>query len=218
MTPLSEALRERTAEAHRLAEEARFIDDLMSGSACRGAFAALARQLFEVYTALEGTIDAHYADHPMVAPVLDDRLRRVDALSRDLEALRRSGRFSEDVLPATAAYATELRERHSPEMMLANHYVRYLGDLSGGQIIARMVGTHYQVTDDGLGFYRFDGIEKIKPYRDGYRAILDSIVLTDQQRERVLDEAQRAFELNRGIFLALTANRDPEHLRFGVAS
>lgn len=215
---LSDALRERTAEAHRRAEEARFIEDLLNGAACRGAFAALVRQHLDIYSAIEETIEEHYSDHPMIAPVLDRRLLRSDALRLDLAALASHGHPEQPVLPATAAYTALLRSHHTPEMTLANHYVRYLGDLSGGQIVARMVERHYGVEDDGLRFYRFEGIDKIKTYRDGYRARLDSIELTPEQRNRVLAEAERAFELNRQVFLDLTASRVPTHTSLGIAS
>lgn len=218
MKPLSDALRERTGEAHRRAEEATFITDLMSGSACRGAYAALARQHLEIYRAIEETIHTHYRGNPMIAPFADDRLARSEVLSSDLAELARQGEVFDDVLPATQAYADRLRRQHTAEMMLANHYVRYLGDLSGGQIVARMVGRHYRIDESGLSFYRFRGIDRIKPYRDAYRARLDALELSQEMRTRILDEAEIAFDSNRRVFLDLTATRLPEHSRLGIVS
>lgn len=80
--------------------------------------------------------------------------------------------------------------------MIAHHYARYLGDLSGCQIIVWMVGNHYGVDPDTLSFYRFDELGKLKPYKDNYRAVLDGLVLAGRERNALLDEAHQVFILN----------------------
>lgn len=216
MNSLSEALRERTAQAHQRAEEATFIADLMQGSACPGAFAALARQHLAIYETMESIIELHYRGDPLVAPFADHRLSRTAALHADLAVLSAAGHVAA-VCPATASYAEHLRANHTAEMMLAHHYVRYLGDLSGGQIVARMVERHYGIGSEALSFYRFPAIEKVKPYKDEYRRRLDGLTVTDQQRERILDEAEHAFELNRLVFVDLAGSRRPVHDLLGIA-
>ncbi|MFW6598419.1 heme oxygenase (biliverdin-producing) [Propionibacteriaceae bacterium Y2011] len=221
--PLSVALRTETSQAHQDAEGSAFIEQLMGGAACQHAFAALVAQQLVIYRALEDVLHADYADHPMVAPVLDHRLDRVAALERDMAQL-----FGSDhdvrlaagqirICRATTEYATVLRTQHSPEMMLANHYVRYLGDLSGGQVIARLVERNYGISPAALNFYRFDGIPKPKPYKDAYRDRLDAIELDPTQRRAVIDAAVTSFELNRRVFADLGAAREPEHTAAGVA-
>lgn len=79
--------------------------------------------------------------------------------------------------------------------------MRYLGDLSGGQVIKTMVRRHYGV-EDGLSFYEFD-IPKPKVYKDDYRAALDALPLTESERGTALEAATRAFELNHQLFLDL---------------
>src|SRR5699024_7772612 len=112
--------------------------------------------------------------------------------------------------------ANRLRTDHTPEVMLANHYVRYLGDLSGGQAIARLVERHYEVDADGLGFYRFAGIPKRKPYKDRYRAALDSLEIDAGTRSRILAAAVESFELNGRVFADLAAAREPVHAAAGA--
>lgn len=222
--PLSAALRAATAEAHERAEGSDFITGLMEGRACPAAFTALAVQQLVIYRALEDVLAEHYRGDPLVAAVDDRRLDRVASLEHDLGVLvgpdvdvrLASGELP--ICPATAAYATALRERHTPEMVLANHYVRYLGDLSGGQVIARLVARHYGIAEDALTFYRFAGIEKPKVYKDGYRAALDALgaTLTGGQRERVLAAAVESFGLNQGVFADLGHQRAPQHAAAGV--
>lgn len=222
-TPLSVALRDATAAAHKSAETSSFVTELLEGMACYSAFTMLTAQQLVVYRALETVLHEHYRDHPLLARVDDRRLDRVPEIERDLTTLVGSDfevRLADGSLPirdATAAYARALREEHSPEMILANHYVRYLGDLSGGQVIARLAQRHYGVPEEAVHFYRFAGIDKLKVYKDRYRAALDTIAMTDEQRQRTLDHASRAFGFNEAVFADLAAAKDPLHTAAGVA-
>lgn len=221
-TPLSGALRDATAAAHKSAETSSFVTDLLEGRACYSAFAMLAVQQLVVYRALETVLHEHYLDHPLLTAVDDRRLDRVPEIERDLTTLIGPDfevRLADGSLPihaATTAYARALREEHSPEMILANHYVRYLGDLSGGQVIARLTQRYYGVPDEALHFYRFAGIDKLKVYKDNYRVALDNIAMTDEQRQRTLDQACRAFGFNEAVFADLAAAKEPLHTAAGV--
>jgi heme oxygenase len=86
---------------------------------------------------------------------------------------------------------------------VAHSYTRYLGDLSGGQVIGRMVQRHYGVADEGVGFYAFPQIPKPKPFKDLYRERVDALALTPAERELVVEEARAAFRHNRALFAAL---------------
>lgn len=224
VTPLSVALRTETSDAHADAEGSAFIEQLMGGAACQHAFAALVAQQLVIYRALEDVLYGEYADHPIVAPMLDHRLDRVAALELDMTHLfgadhdvqLASGQIR--ICPATVAYADLLRNDHSPEVVLANHYVRYLGDLSGGQAIAKLVERNYAIAPEALHFYRFAEIPKPKPYKDAYRQRLDRLTLSETTRRRVIDAATQSFELNRRVFADLGAARAPEHAAAGVAA
>ena len=219
--PLSLALRTETASSHEDAEGSAFIEQLMGGLACRPAFVALVAQQLVIYRALEEVLWGEYADHPLVAPVLYHKLDRVAALEQDMaffagedfEVKLASGEIH--IVAATADYATSLRSGHTPEAMLAHHYVRYLGDLSGGQVIARMVQRHYGIDPTGLNFYHFAEIPKPKPYKDRYRETLDGLDVDAGTRRRILDAAIDSFELNRRVFADLGAAREPEHAAAG---
>lgn len=223
MQPLSVALRETTANAHQDAESSSFITSLMEGRACPSAFTALAAQQLVIYSALEDSLRSH-AGHRLLAPVDDRRLERVASLRHDLSVLVGEDydvRLADGRLPvcrATVEYAGVLRTEASPEFLLANHYVRYLGDLSGGQVINRLVQRHYGITDEALTFYRFDGIGKPKPYKDAYRAALDGLDATPAEREQILAQAVRSFELNSAVFAELGAVRSDMHAAAGIAA
>lgn len=201
--PLSKALHDSTMVAHDQAENATFITRLMTGEGTADGLVALLRQSLPVYEALEEACRGVGAD-PRLSAILDPRLDRTAALHADLAAHAALGRRCDVVVPAVAAYVTELRACASdPVALIGHHYVRYLGDLSGGQIVKTMVRRHYGL-EEGLSFYDFE-FDKPKVYKDDYRAALDSLPLSDVERDSALAAATRAFDLNHRIFLDLEA-------------
>ena len=193
---LSAALKTSTAEAHDKAEHSVFMDDLLAGKLSVADFIALQEQSWLFYSALEDAARA-VADHPLASGIVDPALERVNALEHDLNHLH-----------GTAEYIARLNDIEATKdvaRLLAHHYVRYLGDLSGGQVIGRMMQRHYGVSDECVTFYRFAEIPKTKPYKDNYRAALDALPIDAADRESLLAEAADAFLLNLNLFNALGA-------------
>lgn len=204
---LSEELRTHTAQAHEEAEHSTFMNDLLTGKLDAQAFIKLQEQSWLFYTALEAAARACSEDS-RAAGLLDPRLERKEALEADLDKLHQNTFWRENVTAtaATASYVERLEsieeDRDFPRLV-AHHYVRYLGDLSGGQVIARMVTREYEIADEALSFYRFEDLGKLKPYKDNYRAELDALELTAEERAALLDEASDAFRFNQQVFQAL---------------
>lgn len=212
--PLSQELKSHTAAAHRDAEESTFVAELMGGTLDVAALAALLAQSLVIYRALESALATHAGD-AQLGGFIDPKLARVAALEADMafhfgadwEAQLADGSIV--IVPATVAYADKLATlgRESIEFLLAHHYVRYMGDLSGGLIISRMVQRHYGVSEAGLNFYDFPEIPKSKPYKDAYRERLDGTDFSRAQKDAILAFAQESFELNRAVFVDLAAER-----------
>lgn len=201
--PLATALHDSTMEAHERAETATFITRLMGGEGSADGLVALLRQSLPIYEALENACREVGPD-PRITPILDPLLDRTAALRADLETHQAAGRTFDVIVPAAESYVAELRAcSGSAAALIGHHYVRYLGDLSGGQIIKTMVRRHYGL-EDGLSFYEFD-IEKPKVYKDNYRTALNTLPLSDEDRREALDAATRAFDLNHLVFLDLEA-------------
>jgi heme oxygenase (biliverdin-producing, ferredoxin) len=194
-------LRAATAAAHTRAEGSAFIGHLMEGELDADAYRSMAAQQYFIYEALESVCD-QLVDDPVAAVVMDERLRRLPRLSADLEALGVAVSGVE-LLPSTAEYAKSIRDSAAdPVTFLAHHYTRYLGDLSGGQILRSRMKLHYGLTDDVLSFYVFD-IDKLKRFKDAYAASLDGLLLDEHAVTRLLDEAVRAFGFNEALFAEL---------------
>ncbi|TYT21815.1 biliverdin-producing heme oxygenase [Corynebacterium urealyticum] len=202
--PLSAALRDATAAVHARAENSSFMQRLLSGQLTEAAAADLAGQLWFVYDALENAARS-VANSPIAGAVADPRLERRDALEADLELfIGEDWREKIQALPATAAYVARLEEiAGKPVEVVAHHYVRYLGDISGGQVIAAMLRSHYGIPAGALNFYDFSAIGKIPPYRNGYRERVDGLALNNDQRATLLTEAEKAFNFNTAIFAEL---------------
>lgn len=208
--PFSKALRERTWVSHGESEGAGFMHDLMVGNGTREDYAALVAQHYFVYVALEEANEA-MREHPVAKRFISDKLTRMPYLIQDLEHL-----FGEDweseisALPATQAYVDRIEEVCSDWAggFVAHHYTRYLGDLSGGQAISRMMQRYFGFEEDGVRFYRFLEIESPRDFKNEYRAELDQADWSDEEQERVIDEVIRAYDFNTKIFEELTAQKE----------
>lgn len=203
---LSALLKSETAQAHHDAENSVFMTQLLDGKLDINAVAALTGQLYFVYEALESAVRANQ-DTAELAPIYDPRLERLSALESDLEQLY-GGQWREHIapLPATQNYVEALRQIGAEQdgaAALAHHYVRYLGDMSGGQVIARMFEKYYGLDERSTSFYDFDAIGRIKPYRDRYRITLNQLELGAEDKEKIIDCASTAFAMNQAVFQAL---------------
>ncbi|WP_077489325.1 heme oxygenase (biliverdin-producing) [Sinomonas mesophila] len=213
MTAFAEELKSHTEAAHRHAEEAAFVSDLLAGRLDAAQVAVMLAQNLAIYRALEAALAANR--DPRLAPFTDPALERVPALESDMRyhfGPEWAGRLEAGDVPSTPgalAYAGRIEALGpaSATFLLANHYVRYLGDLSGGQIIASIVQRHYGVPSEGLAFYAFSGVPKPKPYKDAYRAKLDAAAFSRGEKDEILAYAVESFELNRQVFLDLSAAR-----------
>ncbi len=199
---LSARLRDATRDEHERTESSPFVTALMDGELDRSAYAALLGQSYLFYTVLEEAGDRWRGD-AVVGPFVSDALVRQDALAADLAFL--SGpdwQANLAPLPATQRYIDRLRQVcfSSRTAFVAHHYTRYLGDLSGGQIIRSKLRTIYGLTTDGVRFYIFDDIAKPKVFKDDYRALIDAAPWDTGESANLVAEANEAFRLNRGVF------------------
>lgn len=206
----SQIVRTTTAERHSAAEHSSFMTDLMKGELNAEAYTRLLEQYEFIYDALE-TVGAEYrrAHHPLTQPFDRPGLDRLTAIRADLKHLAGEDHDAA-CLPATARYVDRIRATADhPERFLAHHYLRYLGDLSGGQAVAALMARHYEVPAEGLSMYRFPDLPKPKIFKDQYRALLDEAPFTPEQREAFLEEAIAGFDLNAEVFADLEKTTSP---------
>lgn len=208
LQPLSAAIKAGSAAEHDAAEQSPFVTELLAGRVSRRGYAEYLLRLRVVYEALEDAVRSH-ADDPLVAAVHDPGLERVPALDTDLAYWVPELGLDVDS-PAAQRYRDRISELSWGGALVAHHYTRYLGDLSGGQAMGRILDREFGLGGEGLAFYAFD--VRVKPYKDGYRDRLDGLGLTPDEIERVVDEVKIAFGLNQAVFDEL-AERLPDYRR-----
>jgi heme oxygenase len=216
--PFSVALRSATWNAHASAEHSAYMEALLAGRLTRDGYAELLVQQHAVYAVLEEAA-AKLAQDALAARFIAPELTRLPALEADLAFLLGAGWRARAATPnaATTTYVERLREVcfDWPGGFVAHHYTRYLGDLSGGQVIGRLVARTYGLEDGrGVAFYDFPGIGKPKAFKDAYRARLDTAPWDAQEQRQVIAEVLVAYELNTSM-LADLGDTMAEHLRPG---
>lgn len=209
--PFSTVLREQTRAVHEETETSDFMERLLGGEVAIGGHVALAAEHWVIYTALE-TVAVDLLDDPVAALFIDPALDRLAALETDLTFLVGPD-FRDTIAPSDAArlYAARVQDGSAwSGAFVAHHYTRYLGDLSGGLALGRILARTYGLApgSDGLRFYDFPAIPKPKPYKDAYRQALDTAGWSEAERDRVVQESQVAFRLNAAVFADL-ARRFP---------
>ncbi|WP_250289453.1 heme oxygenase (biliverdin-producing) [Streptomyces atroolivaceus] len=206
-TPFSTLIRTASHEQHTEAESSTFMGDMLGGRLGVDAYARYTEQLWFVYRALEDGAQALRED-PVAGPFIQPELMRTVELERDLTHLR-GGEWREGLepLPATAAYAARVAEcaREWPAGYIAHHYTRYLGDLSGGQIIRGTAEKTwgFERKGDGVRFYVFEQIPNPAAFKREYRELLDAVDADELEKQRIIEECKRAFALNTAVFREL---------------
>lgn len=201
--PLAERLRTATRDLHRCVERAGLMPALLRGQLPRADYLVLLRNLHALYEVLEAGL-ARHAAHPQLAPLSLPALARADALAADLDALHGPGwARALPLCTAMRAYVDHLRllADRQPALLAAHAYVRYLGDLNGGQVLARLVGQGLQLAPgQGVAFYDFGPAERVAAQVRAFRVALDGIAPDEAAAQALVDEACGAFVRHRELF------------------
>ncbi|XP_013125619.1 heme oxygenase 1a [Oreochromis niloticus] len=201
---LSEQIKAATKDNHVRAENTQLMLSYQKGEITLVQYKVLLCSLYEIYRALEDELDRN-ASHPAVAPIyFPQELARVESLERDLEHFFGSEWRKRVIVPAaTLRYGHRLRQigRENPELLVAHAYTRYLGDLSGGQVLGKITQKSLGLSSkEGLSFFHFPGVSSPNRFKQLYRSRMNSIELTEKEKAAVLEEAVQAFELNIQVF------------------
>ncbi len=210
--PLALRLRDATRALHTDVERAGVMKRLLKGDIDRAGYVALLRNLHAIYDALETAL-RHHAAHPGLWSLGWAPMTRAGALERDL-CLLHGARWAADLslVPAAAQYAQHLDvlAREAPLQLAAHVYVRYLGDLSGGQMLARMLSACLHLDDGrGLEFYAFGSAAEVAQRAAGLRTALDGIAPDEPTAQALVDEACNAFVRHRMLFEQLSPAAAP---------
>lgn len=153
-------------------------------------------------------------------------LGRLQCLEEDMEFY-----FGEDwkeqvpMSDATKDYVNRIHEvaDKDPALLIAHHYTRYLGDLSGGQILRKMAMKAMDLpsTGEGVQFYVFENITDAKKFKNMYRSRLDGLNIDKVKSDEIVKEANYVFMLNIYLFQEIDAlagfeEQDPKKKKLTV--
>ncbi|MFM6190281.1 MAG: heme oxygenase (biliverdin-producing) [Planktothrix sp.] len=206
---LATQLREGTKKSHTMAENVGFIKCFLKGTVEKTSYRKLAGNLYFVYSAMEEEMERH-RNHAILSKLYFPELNRKQSLEQDLYFYYGQN-WKEEVQPSEAAkaYVARIREvsNTQPELLIAHLYTRYLGDLSGGQILKGIAQKAMNLQDgQGTQFYEFNDIPDEKAFKANYRQQMDSVDIDQNMATRIVDEANDAFGMNMKMFNELEGN------------
>ncbi|HEY9690542.1 MAG TPA: biliverdin-producing heme oxygenase [Coleofasciculaceae cyanobacterium] len=199
---LASRLREGTRQSHTSAENTAYMKCFLKGVVVPVAFQKLLANLYWIYDAMEAEFD-RLQDHPILRQIHFSELRRSENLAQDL-AFFYGEDWQDCITPNGAGLAYVMRihlmARDRPERLVAHAYVRYLGDLSGGQGLRKIVRSALNLpADRGTGLYEFSALPTPEAKRDfkmHYRDVLNALPLSETEVLGIIEEANLAFQLN----------------------
>jgi heme oxygenase (biliverdin-producing, ferredoxin) len=170
------SLKELTHDAHRNAETQPFVKILFSGKINPKLYATFLKNQHPCYEILEVCAMPHQLLHGLTD------IRRAPSILQDFQELWNEADGDPQIVPATEKYIKYILSiKDQPEKLMAHIYVRHMGDLAGGQMIAKRV--------PGSGkMYQFENPEVLKM---AIRAKID---------DSMADEAKLCFQFATDMF------------------
>ena len=203
---LATQLREGTSKSHSMAENVSFVKSFLGGVIDKESYRKLVSNLYFVYSAMEEEMEKN-KENIYIKPIYFAELNRRKNLELDLEHYYGPNwksliRISE----ATASYVERIKtiSLERPELLVAHAYTRYLGDLSGGQLLKKIAQRAMNLSDGkGLAFYEFDQVADEQEFKQNYKKALDSLPLDSNLSEIIVAEANVTFTMNMKMFQEL---------------
>nr|YP_009392073.1 Heme oxygenase [Periphykon beckeri]ARW60421.1 Heme oxygenase [Periphykon beckeri] len=208
-TNLAQKLREGTTKSHSMAENVSFVKSFLGGVINKKSYRQLVANFYFIYNAIEEEIENNKTNLA-VSSIYFPELYRKESLAKDLDYYYGSN-WIQQINPsqATKVYVDRIHQigYSNPELLIAHSYTRYIGDLSGGQILKKIAQNAMQLPDNqGTCFYDFKLIDNEKAFKDSYRKSLNNIPLNNDQIQKIIAEANVAFSLNMKVFQELNSN------------
>lgn len=196
-------IKQGTKESHSAAENTKFVASFLRGVLDPEEYRKLIANFYFVYSAMEEEVEA-LKDHPVVGKINLPELPRKESLKEDLSYYYGPSWETEiKQSEACVKYVNRIREiaKDDPKLLVGHHYTRYLGDLSGGQILRGIAENSLKPEKGkGLSFYDFSEISDSKNYKKVYRQLLDGLDVGQDDVDNIIREANYAFKLNMYMF------------------
>ena len=206
---LAAELKTGTKRSHTAAESTKFVGSFLRGVVSEQNYRTLIKDFYFVYSALEEEME-RLADDEFLKPIHFEELNRLNFLKWDLRYYY-GPNWMMEVKPSEACiqYTERIHEvaDKDPYLLVGHHYTRYLGDLSGGQILRNIAEKALDLPKgEGLHFYDFPKIDDKKAIKTKYREGLDNVTTDTSKINDIIAEANYAFRLNMYMFDELSGD------------
>ncbi|RCJ38814.1 heme oxygenase [Nostoc minutum NIES-26] len=206
---LAGKLRSGTQQAHTAAENVAFMKCFLKGVVDRNCFAKFLGNLYYIYSELEAAIVSHQ-EHPAIGAIYFPELNRQAFLEKDM-LFYYGNEWKGQIIPSKAAqtYIARIQElsANEPVLLIGHTYTRYMGDLSGGQMLQKVAQSALKLSGyEGTSFYNFEQIPDKKAFKEKYRQALNALPIDDVMVEQIVAEANNAFQFNMQMAQELEGN------------
>jgi heme oxygenase len=197
---LSEQLKERSKKEHQEVESTPFMAKLARGELLDKEYVGYLIALKGIYSQLEKELAANNQMKALENFVTDEFkvLYRTTAIEKDLEAF---GVKDEAPVAGVQEYVDHLKEisHAKPHLLIAHVYIRYLGDLFGGQMIKKKLEPLWP---DKVAFYHYPAPLDKRPmmFVKEFKEMLDGALESEREMEEVVGEALWAYKQHTAIF------------------
>lgn len=198
---LHDELLKATDKAHKDAETSGFITDLMSGKLTKRDYLNYLVVLSPIYERMEQLFVQRHSQS-LISHFDHRLLDRNERIKQDIANISTEIGIEIPIIKDACIenYLQTLNENLSEVELLAHHYIRYLGDLSGGQAIAKLMARNYQIAESCLNFYDFKELGDIVFYKKRYRDLLNLSLVTSEQKNLFINTVVNIYKLNRNLF------------------
>jgi heme oxygenase (biliverdin-producing, ferredoxin) len=201
---LSDSLKQKTSSIHQELESSPFVQKLFTGKLSSSEYYVYLKCLYDIYILLENKITFHKETN-FIQPIYFTELLRSSSIYKDIQYISSiidSSKASAPPLQSVSAYLNTITNAKD-HRLVAHCYVRYLGDLSGGQMLKKIVQKNYaNGSEQGINFYMFS-IDNITLFKTNYKERMNSIKLSETEQTEVIEEAEKAFFCNLYLFQEL---------------
>lgn len=173
------SLKDLTKEHHTNAETQPFVKVLFSGNIDPKLYATYLKNQHPMYEILEVCA----MPHGLLSGLPD--IRRAPAILSDFVELWGDDETLPKMCPVTQKYIDYIMSiKDDPKKLMAHIYVRHMGDLAGGQMIAKRV--------PGSGkYYQFENADELK------------VAIRERLDDSMADEAKVCFEFATQFFVEM---------------
>lgn len=165
---------------------------------------------YYVYQTIEEELETRRLQYPKISPIYFRELLRMQMFKRDLAFYFGSSEIPPPS-PAARDYVAELKSsvEDDPIVLIAYTQSMYFGLLLGGSIIRQWIIKAFSLTPPvGCAIFEFsETISDTTGFRRRFADAVNSIALSDEEKERVIRQKQRVYLQNDSIIREVCSSR-----------